>query len=369
LFKKFNNLRAGDLVILSEKKNKNVFSKDIGFGIVSSVSTDDSEISFEINYFIWKKIIIKKKNILLFRQVSTVNSTFREFWGLFSLKKIPIKICKILFSVDRFENFKIFFPKENFVQKHFKNHFNESQINGIFSVLHNRVNLIQGPPGTGKTRTILGIIGLTLWSFFKFYYNDSRKNFYGKNLNLKNFENLIKHQKKNKFCFDVEFSPMFPFKKFTNFPFFYKNYKILGKNNKERIIICAYSNAAIDENTLRISQGLPAMKINFLNKPYSIIRLGPNYKFFLDHMTLDNYALIFSSEVDLNPNIWYSSKALQKGRIKVLKQSLKFDSKNYGTYYQLAKIYKKLENHDLAIKNFEMAKKLNPTKKLIITEL
>ena len=55
--------------------------------------------------------------------------------------------------------------------------------------------------------------------------------------------------------------------------------------------------------------------------------------------------------------------------IKVLKQSLKFDSKNYGTYYQLAKIYKKLENHDLAIKNFEMAKKLNPTKKLIITEL
>merc|ERR1712195_181136 len=81
---------------------------------------------------------------------------------------------------------------------HLLKHFNESQFRAIVSFLKMDVTLIQGPPGTGKTRTILGIISLI---------NIIRKN---------PITNL----------FGLNLIP-------------------------DKILICAPSNAAIDENAMR----------------------------------------------------------------------------------------------------------------------
>mmetsp|Transcript_46969 Transcript_46969/g.117693 ORF Transcript_46969/g.117693 Transcript_46969/m.117693 type:complete len:397 (+) Transcript_46969:670-1860(+) len=56
-------------------------------------------------------------------------------------------------------------------------------------------------------------------------------------------------------------------------------------------------------------------------KLFEVLRLGPNYKFFLDHITLDSYALIWGSENNENLSIWDCSEILKESRIQILKKS------------------------------------------------
>ncbi|UQB41504.1 tetratricopeptide repeat protein [Thiomicrospira microaerophila] len=55
--------------------------------------------------------------------------------------------------------------------------------------------------------------------------------------------------------------------------------------------------------------------------------------------------------------------------IRVLKESLKINSKNYGTYYQLAQNYKRLKEFNLAIKSLEIAQELKTGDETILKEL
>lgn len=101
---------------------------------------------------------------------------------------------------------------------------NKSQANAIVST-HNRdgFSLIQGPPGTGKTKTILGIIG----------YNLSKD---------KNFGVI----------------------------------EVKGQSNKapttSKILVCAPSNAAVDELVLRLRDGVIDFRGNSMRP--SVVRLG-----------------------------------------------------------------------------------------------
>lgn len=102
---------------------------------------------------------------------------------------------------------------------------NDSQANAIAGTVDNDgFSLIQGPPGTGKTKTILGIVGYFLTSFEK-------------KMNASNITQPV-----------------------NNMP------------PRKKILICAPSNAAVDELVLRIRGGIKNSKgIQFQPK---VVRLG-----------------------------------------------------------------------------------------------
>mmetsp|Transcript_1973 Transcript_1973/g.4028 ORF Transcript_1973/g.4028 Transcript_1973/m.4028 type:complete len:88 (+) Transcript_1973:206-469(+) len=83
-------------------------------------------------------------------------------------------------------------------------------------------------------------------------------------------------------------------------------------------------------------------KIKYKFEIFEILRLGPNYKFFLDHITLDSYALIWASENDPNLTVWDVSEILKNSRIQVIKKSkLIYTTLACAAYSYLDKIKKK----------------------------
>ena len=191
------------LVISKKKINQKQKSKK-AFAIIRRNLTNNKILLLEINFLWWKEF--KEKNqifkIILFKQTSGFLGLVREFEALNSFKNIGSQIGQIILSprqdVSIFGGLKV-----DLLDKfHLRHHFNGSQIKAIISFLKYDITLIQGPPGTGKTRTILGIISLI---------NITQKNFFGKFISAK----------------------LFP----------------------EKIIVCAPSNAAIDENVMRSIQG------------------------------------------------------------------------------------------------------------------
>lgn len=108
---------------------------------------------------------------------------------------------------------------------------NDSQARAISGTVEgNGFSLIQGPPGTGKTKTILGVIGYFLTQIDK---NIHRVVVPGSRINLNNNDNNEK---------------------------------------KKKILICAPSNAAVDELVLRIRKGIKNSKGEVF-KP-NVVRLG-----------------------------------------------------------------------------------------------
>ena len=85
------------------------------------------------------------------------------------------------------------------------------------------------------------------------------------------------------------------------------------------------------------------------------------------------YALDFSIDKKINYFIKLSISLRELKRydeaLKVLHESLKINSKNFGTYYQIAQIYKRQNLISKAIENLEIANKLKPTEQLIIDEI
>jgi len=277
----------------------------------------------------------------------------------------------------------LFNPKNNFIENyyfdfhvtnriHLKSHFNKSQINSMFSVFDSKITLIQGPPGTGKTRTILGIISLVI------HFNQLKKK--KKYLKLFHGKEFYKAKKifKKKISLDIKtfflenilgnLNPKYEF-----FFKFFKNSKSKSCFNlkNKRIIVCAFSNAATDENTIRITLGLPIYEFFKPNHTFSILRLGPNYKIFLDHITLDNYALIWASENDPDKTLWNKSKILQKSRTIVLKNSfIIYTTLACASYSFFEKIKKKemiiIDEAAQAIELSTLSPIRNTCKKLIL---
>lgn len=93
------------------------------------------------------------------------------------------------------------------------------------------------------------------------------------------------------------------------------------KKKTQKIVICAPSNAAIDENTTRTTLGFPFQSSKIQRVPFKILRLGPNYSSILDHLSLENYALVWASEHDLNIRFRIHSKIFQRARFEIMKKS------------------------------------------------
>ncbi|CAX42978.1 helicase, putative [Candida dubliniensis CD36] len=105
-------------------------------------------------------------------------------------------------------------------------HVNDSQARAIMGTFKSEgFSLIQGPPGTGKTKTILGIVGYSL------------------------------SQEKNKKVIDISESGSSP-----------------APSDKAKILICAPSNAAVDELVLRLRDGVRNSSGEHM--PLKVVRLG-----------------------------------------------------------------------------------------------
>lgn len=102
---------------------------------------------------------------------------------------------------------------------------NHSQAKAIIGTEKSKgFSLIQGPPGTGKTKTILGIVGYNL-----------------QQLAVGNIEPTIKGNQ-------------------------------APKKKEDKILICAPSNAAVDELVLRLKEGIPNSSGDFITP--KVVRLG-----------------------------------------------------------------------------------------------
>jgi superfamily I DNA and/or RNA helicase len=261
------------------------------FVTISNKISKNGVLFLEMSFSNW--INFNKKfqmiNIVIFNQFFGLTGMVKEFNVLNSMENLKFNIKSIILS-----------PKNNLSKKkekimdwdkiHLLVHFNLSQIKAIISFLKTDITLIQGPPGTGKTRTILGIISII---------------------------NLIQANWIKKRCY----------------------YKTII----EKILICAPSNAATDENAMRASQSLILIPKGAKNWPFKITRLGPNFHFALDHLSLENYSVVMSSDIDDRMRLNGLNKIFRKIRSKIIKKTAIIFTTLACTGYSIMKNGKKNE--------------------------
>ncbi|KAJ1919557.1 DEAD-box type RNA helicase [Mycoemilia scoparia] len=152
----------------------------------------------------------------------------REYIALKSLRFLPKHLSDdILFAKIR----NIPMLNEAKVRACMKAHgVNQPQAESILTATHRGegFTLVQGPPGTGKTKTILGLIGSLLSG--QLNYKPDYKKSKGQSSSL-----MSEDERKHWSHFSTDSN---------------------NKNPKHRILVCAPSNAAVDEIVKRLMQGI-----------------------------------------------------------------------------------------------------------------
>ncbi|KAF5178102.1 Helicase sen1 [Thalictrum thalictroides] len=244
----------------------------------------------------------KAKRFLLERskwyinRIMSITPQLREFQALSSLKDIPIlpiilnpSICPVSdYECNKVELGKLSRP----LQHAFKSSFNDSQLKAISIAIGTHgprrdfeLSLIQGPPGTGKTRTILAIVsGLLALPSQRMSNADKQapcslrpSNTSSSNLRSQTSQSAAIARAWQDAAFARQLNEDGE-----------KNSKFMATSMRVRVLICAQSNAAVDELVSRISvEGLYGSD-GELYKPY-LVRVGnaktvhPNsLSFFID---------------------------------------------------------------------------------------
>ena len=288
-----NELQEKNLVLVVFDKSEQKISKSKKiFGIVAEKTNKKKVLLIETNFSNWKDFNrdVEFLQIIIIKQASKLMELVKEVKVLSSLKNASSDLKSAILLPQK-RNFKlkkneIIFPNIN----HLLIHFNKSQIKAIVSFFKNDITLIQGPPGTGKTKTILGIVSII---------------------------NIIQ---KN----SIEYYP---------------DYHTIP----EKIIVCAPSNAAIDENVFRATEGLISITKSDKKWVLNMVRLGPNYNSSLDHLSLENLAIIAASDKDHNMRLGIFSEIFKKKKKKILKRAFAIFTTLACTGYSIMKIRKKTE--------------------------
>ncbi|XP_022889351.1 uncharacterized protein LOC111404723 isoform X2 [Olea europaea var. sylvestris] len=243
-----------------------------------------------------RKLLTDRSKWLLYR-VMSIASQLREFQALSSIREIPL-LPIVLNPVNYFSGHREI-RKENIIrlsqplQQVLKSSYNDSQLQAINTAIGPfdskkdfELSLIQGPPGTGKTRTIVAIAS-GLLAFFQMKDSKRLPSDYLKCSNVSSTKQRMSQSAAIARAWqdaalarqhndDLE-----------------KNNKSTGSCTRGRILICAQSNAAVDELVARItSKGLYG-RDGMMFKPY-LVRVGnektvhPNsLPFFIDTL-VDN---------------------------------------------------------------------------------
>ncbi|XP_037493472.1 uncharacterized protein LOC105646246 isoform X2 [Jatropha curcas] len=210
-------------------------------------------------------------------RIMSITPQLREFQVLSSIKDIPI-LSVILKPADAFlgynESRELALDKlSQPLQQVLKSSFNDSQLQAISVAIglpnskkDFELSLIQGPPGTGKTRTILAIVSGLLASLRG---TNDPKHLHSKQVSSSCMNTRPKVSQSvaiarawqaaalaRQLNEDVE-----------------RNEKSVENAVRRRVLVCAQSNAAVDELVSRISSGGLYGRDGKMYKPY-IVRVG-----------------------------------------------------------------------------------------------
>ncbi|KAK2965465.1 hypothetical protein RJ640_008259, partial [Escallonia rubra] len=224
-----------------------------------------------------RKLLLDRSKWYISRLMS-ITPQLREFQALSSIKDIPllpIILNPINFPLGNHEPRKNFIKLSQSLQKTLNSSFNDIQLQAISSSIGPLdlgkdfdLTLIQGPPGTGKTRTIIAIVsGLLAFS----QANDTKRPFNGGLSPSNTSYASAKRQMSQSAAVarawqDAALARQLNKDEETNS-------KSIGGSRKGRVLICAQSNAAVDELVSRISREGLYGSDGVMCKPF-LVRVG-----------------------------------------------------------------------------------------------
>ncbi|GAB4849929.1 hypothetical protein Ancab_029229 [Ancistrocladus abbreviatus] len=227
-----------------------------------------------------RKLLLERSKWFLSR-IMSITSQLREFQALSSIKAIPalpVILKPAQHSCAHSQSGKVDLGKLSRPMQHvLESTFNESQLQAISAVIQSpdsknnlQLSLVQGPPGTGKTRTITAIISALLAhpsqrsNDIQKQSNDIMKSSIGSSTDLRSRisssaaiarawqDAALARQLDN----DAK-----------------KDMRSVKTHVRKRILVCAQSNAAVDELLSRLSSGGLYGVDGKMYKPY-IVRVG-----------------------------------------------------------------------------------------------
>ncbi|KAL6846836.1 hypothetical protein ACP4OV_024284 [Aristida adscensionis] len=283
---KFKGCAENDLILLTKDPLKNSEQLVHVLGKVERRETDKKKsLIFVIKFFLSndnirlnkvKRLLVERSKWFLNR-VMSMTPQIREFSALSSLNDIPV-LPAILNPVSRaasyHESGKVYLDKlAHPMRKVLKSSYNDSQLQAVSVAIGSAssktefdLSLIQGPPGTGKTRTIVAIVSALLClhtgNSHKLQINDCM-----------DCSGYIKPRAKisesaavTRAWQDAALAKQLIMDSQRENP------RMTERLPKGRALICAQSNAAVDELVSRLSEGLYGAD-GKLYRPY-IVRVG-----------------------------------------------------------------------------------------------
>ncbi|XP_073000501.1 uncharacterized protein [Typha latifolia] len=227
-----------------------------------------------------RRLLVERSKWFLSR-IMSITPQLREFQALSSLHDIPmlpVILNPVNCSLSYPESRKVQLGKlSQPLQKVLMSSFNDSQLQAISIAIgtfnsrrSSELSLIQGPPGTGKTRTIIAIVSALLalptmrknYSS-KFMASDSKSN----NIGCTNSRVMISQSAAIARAWqDAAFAKQVIEDSEKD------SFGTTEHSSRGRVLICAQSNAAVDELVSRLNEGLLGID-GKVYKPY-IVRVG-----------------------------------------------------------------------------------------------
>ncbi|KAJ8535753.1 hypothetical protein K7X08_034154 [Anisodus acutangulus] len=221
-----------------------------------------------------RKFLVERSKWCISR-LMTITSQLREFQALSAIRGIPL--LPVILNPTSYDHCKPYGESFNKLsrplQQVLKSAYNDSQLQAISAAIGPfdpkkdfQLSLIQGPPGTGKTRVIVAIVS----SFLAFSQVDTKRSSNGG----PKYTGMSCTASRQRICQAAAVARAWQDAALASqLNEDLENDKPMGNCSKRRILICAQSNAAVDELVSRItSEGLYGSD-GTMNKPY-IVRVG-----------------------------------------------------------------------------------------------
>ncbi|KAG2644354.1 hypothetical protein PVAP13_2KG411606 [Panicum virgatum] len=283
---KFKGCMENDLILLMKDPMKNPEQQVHVLGKVERHENDKNKaFIFVIKFFLSsndarlnkvKRLLVERSKWFLNR-VMSMTPQIREFSALSSLNDIPM-LPAILNPVSCAGSYhksgKVHLDRlAHPLRKVLKSSYNESQLQAVSIAIGSTssktnfdLSLIQGPPGTGKTRTIVAIVSALLSLHSDNPYKLPRNEFVNSTDSTKPRAKISQSAAVTRAWQDAALAKQLEKDSRTECPGTSERFV------KGRALICAQSNAAVDELVSRLSEGLYNAD-GKMYRPY-IVRVG-----------------------------------------------------------------------------------------------
>ncbi|RLN33906.1 uncharacterized protein C2845_PM03G01890 [Panicum miliaceum] len=283
---KFKGCMENDLILLTKDPLKNPEQQVHVLGKVEGRESDKNKaLFFVIKFFLFsnnarlnkvKRLLVERSKWFLNR-VMSMTPQIREFSALSSLNDIPVLpaiLNPVSCAASYHKSGKVHLDRlAHPLREVLKSSYNESQLQAVSIAIGSTssktnfdLSLIQGPPGTGKTRTIVAIVSALLSLHADNPYKLPRNESVNSTDCTKPRAKIIQSAAVTRAWQDAALAKQLEKDSRTECPGTSERFA------KGRALICAQSNAAVDELVSRLSEGLYGAD-GKMYRPY-IVRVG-----------------------------------------------------------------------------------------------